>query len=852
MNTAASPVVPPVSVGKTDFPLKHSPDAKGPVPLLSPSQPGLPHWRLLDGPPYANGAPHLGHVLNKHLKDAMVRAHAALGHEVQWRPGWDCHGLPLELAVEKQGGNRKVPLAFVQQARAFADEQVQVQRNVFEQQGWACQWDQAWRTMDPGMEAGTLRVLAQLLDNGALEVRQTAVPWCPQCQSTLSGAEQEEKAVAMETWLAPFALEDGSFLMSWTTTPWTLPLHRGLVVHPEAMYGQLLLGGQVLWVSQETLAENARQLGASVGKAVRSGASLVGQGYRTPWSEGTVVGDGRVSANAGTGVLHAVPGLADLDTQLARQQGWDVLEHLTPDGRVALSPCAAQNGVPAAQAVVPEVREAYSGWPLMALQSQVTVGHCWRHKTPLLTRNSRQLFLALSDTVRARVSDWVETLDFTPENSRARLRAAVASRPDWCLSRQRTWGVPVALHLDRRTGQPHALASHWMRRVANAMETQGVDAWWQTPPEQWLAGEASWSDVERMDDVLDVWFDSGCVPQLVGLADAVVEGTDQHRGWFQSCLWVAAALGQTTPPFKRVVTHGFVVDATGMKLSKSTGGDGKAVQKGPPPPSWSSLPTDVVRVWALTGSEGSEKAWTVDTVRDATALLARWRGAVRFLQANALPEETDLDVGTLETWDRWWWQKAQSVSQDVLTLCAQGLVGEAVSRAAAFGDDFSALALGSWKDRLYCAPASTLERQKLDRAVKGCLAAWLRMLDVLAPRLVQEWLHYGARPVFVPAPAVGEQEAAEVLSVLAMRDHLALGAERLAAQKVPPSRRRVNWALAPGWPTSLLADALDVAQVVREGTGSVVETLDPVCPRCRRAHEVWVGSVCQTCHRRTA
>ena len=852
MTTVSSPAVPAVSVGKTDFPLKPAPDARGPVPLLSPA-PQMQHvWHLLDGPPYANGAPHLGHVLNKHLKDAMVRANAALGHPVQWRPGWDCHGLPLELAVEKLGGNRKDPSAFARRARAFAQEQVDVQRNVFQQQGWACQWGDAWRTMDPAMEAGTLRVLAQLLDNGALEVRQTAVPWCAQCQSTLSGAEQEEKAVTLETWLAPFELSDGSYLMSWTTTPWTLPLHHGLVVHPHGVYRQLLLEEHTLWVSQETAEDNARVLGAVVGDATRTGEELVGQAYRTPWRQGTVVGDERVSVSAGTGVLHAVPGLSELDTQMARRWGWEVLEYLTPDGRVALSPCSAQNGVLASKALVPEVVEAYRGWPAQALQSQVSVGHCWRHKTPLLTRNSRQVFLVVSEALRARVSGWVERMAFTPESSRARLRAAVASRPDWCLSRQRTWGVPLALHLDRQTGQPHAQAGQWMRRVAQAMEERGVEAWWETPPEHWLGDDARLEDVERLDDVLDVWFDSGCVPQLVGLADAVVEGTDQHRGWFQSCLWVAAALGQEEPPFQRVVTHGFVVDAHGMKLSKSAGGDAQAKAKGPPPPAWSSLPTDVVRVWALAGSEGSEKAWSVDTVRDATALVARWRGVVRFLLANALPEDFPVEPSALEPWDRWWWQRTQGVSVDVLKLCAEGLVGEAVSRTAAFGEEFSALALGAWKDRLYCAPASTLERQKLDRALKGCLAAWLQLLDVLTPRLVEEWQGYGHRPFLVPAPAVTPEEAAEVLSVLAMRERLAVDAERLATQKVPPSRRQVNWALAPAWAPNLLADALDVAQVVREGPGEVAETWAPVCPRCRRAHPEWVGNVCLTCHRRTA
>lgn len=852
MNTTVS-AVPAVCVGKTSFPLKPDAAERGPVPLLGTGEASARPWRLLDGPPYANGAPHLGHVLNKHLKDTMVRAQAALGHPVEWRPGWDCHGLPLELAVEKQGGNRKDPRAFAALARQFAGSQVDVQRDVFHRQGWACQWDRPWRTMDPQMEAGTLRVLADLLDNQALEVRHTAVPWCPLCQSTLSGAEQEDKELTLETWLAPFALADGTWLMSWTTTPWTLPLHRGLVVHPHATYRALQRDGQTLWVSQETAVSMAKTLGAQLGAATLEGRELVGMDYRTPWAQGTVVGDERVSSDAGTGVLHAVPGLADLDTQLACRFGWEVLDHLTPDGRVALSPCDAQNGVEANQAVVPAVVQAYASWPVHPLRSTATVAHCWRHKAPLLTRNSRQVFLVLTDALRDRVGRWVEQMAFTPESARARLRAAVASRPDWCLSRQRTWGVPLALHLDRHTGQPHARASVWMRRVADAMETQGVEAWWNTPADHWLADDASLEHVERLDDVLDVWFDSGCVPQLVGRADAVVEGTDQHRGWFQSCLWVAAALGQDRPPFDRVVTHGFVVDGSGAKLSKSTGGDSQA-PKGAAvlPPPWSELPTDVVRVWALTGAEGSEKAWSVDTVREATAVLSRWRGVVRFLLANALPVTTDLEVSSLEPWDRWWWQRSQTVSQEVVSLCAQGLVGEAVAKAAAFGEEFSSVALGSWKDRLYCAPPSTAERQRLDRALKGCLSAWLGMLGVLAPRLVWEWEQHGQSPSGEKAPAVSSEELAQVNLVLEARRQLAPWAERLAVQKVPPARRQVHWGQAPAWSPSLLADALDVAQVMREGVLAVSETLDVVCQRCRRAHPKWVGPVCVVCHDRTA
>lgn len=844
---------PPVSVGQTDVPLKPCPLQRGPLPF-SPPAPGAPSWRLLDGPPYANGAPHLGHVLNKHLKDAVARACHARGFAVDWRPGWDCHGLPLELAVEKEGVRRRDRGPFLAAARAYAGRQVAVQRTVFEAQGWAADWERPWHTMDPAQESGTLHVLATLLERGALEVRDSAVPWCPRCQSTLSGAEQEEAFVEADTWLAPFRLDD-AWLLSWTTTPWTLPLHRGLVVHPTAAYQPLVLpNGQRAWVSAETAEEWASVLSAHPDGPPVSGATFEGREYATPWGQGVVAADARVVPGAGTGVLHAVPGLADLDTHLGAAFGWGTRQHLSPDGRVENSPLETQNGHPAG-AALEAVAAAYAGWPLtQGLRRRWAVPHCWRHKTPLLTRFSRQVFLGLSDGMRRRVGDWVEALAFTPEAARSRLRAATTGRPDWCLSRQRTWGVPVALFLDARTGLPHPRASVWMRRVADAVAVEGVEAWWTSPSERWLQGEAALDGLVRVDDVLDVWFDSGCVPQLVGPADTVVEGTDQHRGWFQSCMWVAAALGQDAPPFRRVVSHGFVVDAKGQKLSKSQGGDRVALDKpaAKRAVAWDTLPTDVVRTWALSGSEGADKAWTVDTVREAAATMARWRGVARFLVANRLAPSQRNDTAPLVAWDRWWWWHCQQEAAAVVALVAEGRTGEAVSRALAWGESFSAVALGSWKDRLYCAPASTFERQAVDRALRGCLAAWMTALSVLAPRLAHDLAPQGVEPTPALDRPPTEGEARDVAAVLAARTALAPTAERLAQAKVPPSRRRVEWLAAPAWPEGLLADALDVAQVGRQGDLEATETLDPVCPRCRRAQPAWEGSCCRRCQERTS
>lgn len=866
-----TPAFPPVSVGQTAYPLRSDATARGPLPA-PPAAPGAPDFHLLDGPPYANGAPHLGHVLNKHLKDAVARAAAAQGHQMVWRPGWDCHGLPLELAVEKTGVARTDRPAFLAAARAHAQSQVDLQASVFTQQGWCAQWGQPWTTQDPQMEAGTLRVLADLLDAGRVQARFAAVPWCPRCQSTLSGAEQEPRSLTTQAWLVPFALDDGDQLLSWTTTPWTLPLHRALVVHPDARYAALALDGVRAWVSEETAEHWATVLSATLTDQRCTGQALAGRAYRTPWTEHTVVADARVLPAAGTGVLHAVPGLAELDTALARDYGWETLPHLAPNGTLQQSPCSEQLGTQAGSPASTEpVRMPYAHSPWhRVLPYTVEHPHCWRHHVPLLTRPSRQVFLVLDDEVRHRARAMVEQLHFTPESARARLQAAMATRPDWCLSRQRTWGVPLSLFLDRATGQPHARAATWMRRVADAMQVEGVQAWWSRPSGDWLDADVLQDEVDRVDDVLDVWFDSGCVPQLVGAADVVVEGTDQHRGWFQSCLWLAAALDRPLP-FKRVVTHGFVLGADGQKLSKSTGGDVKGKQpKGPPP--WHQLPTDVVRLWALAGSEGHDKAWSLATVQSAQGASQRLRGVLRFLLANALPQATRLDVQALPAWDRYWWSELTRVVEQSLAHCVQGRTGEALALALPFADTFSSVVLGAWKDRLYCAPAHTVERQQLDGVLRACLVQVARLMSVLMPRALSEaepfWsadLPSWENPVdAVAPPSVSLEERQEVERVLATRAALATALEQQAKDKGGPTVRRVSGQGLPAWEGQLLADALGVGQVGPECTDQVTVPApagvadlrvglspDPVCPRCRRPQAVLQAGCCAPCWMRS-
>lgn len=883
MNTPSS--VPAVSVGKTAYPLKSNAAEKGPVNAF-PHSVTKDDFCLLDGPPYANGAPHLGHVLNKHLKDAVARAASALGHPVQWRPGWDCHGLPLELAVEKQGHSRKDPVAFVAAAKEFALSQVEVQKTLFMEQGWMADWEDPWMTCQPDKEAATLRVLSNLLEKNLLDVRFTSVPWCAQCGSTVANAEQEEKSWSRESWLASFevlessrscgfegqahsnsnesspscgfgAVQSGDFLLSWTTTPWTLPLHRGLVLNPDSVLACLHKDDSRAWVSESSAELWAQRLGATVGEERVHAQDLLGLKYKTSWGSFEVTLDEKVLDAAGTGFLHAVPGLSELDTKMGRDHQWALVQYLTPYGRLQNSPLDSQNGTGAgSKESMQEVELAYTNNPwFLKFAYASDHPHCWRHKTPLLTRASRQVFLTLTDEVRARAHKMVEGMQFTPDTGRNRLLAFMSNRPDWCLSRQRTWGVPMALYLDATTGQPHENAVAWMREVADVVEQKGVQAWWSGEAQPKALPE----DVEVVPDVLDVWFDSACVPQFVSAADCVVEGSDQHRGWFQSCVWLAAAW-DAPAPFKRVVTHGFVVDGVGEKLSKSKGGDKAAAKdnsKSMVAP-WSQFPTDVVRVWALSGSEGADKVWSQDAVSLAQAWVSRWRGVLRFMVANTLTDNHEqTHWNDMLPWDQYWVDRCKSVMDAVLKSSVEGYTGQALHELSKFGEEFSSVCLGSWKDRLYCAPEHTDERKSLDCALKACLLSWLKVLEVATPRLREEvvpFLGESLKSFNGDLPLTWEaQHQEQVEVVLEWRKQFSTQAEASMKGKVSPMQRLALVPLSWNWSLQSLADALDVGEVkVSDGLELLVSS-HQLCQRCRRAHSAWNADavVCMTCEKRT-
>lgn len=863
----------PVQVGHTAFPLK----AAGPRPdLCLPLRPtsGTP-FRLLDGPPYANGALHLGHVLNKHLKDLLVRA-AGQGHTVAWTPRWDCHGLPVELKVEQAGGDRQVPAHFVPAARAYAQSQVLAQRATFETLGLAADWAHPTCTMYPTEQAATLRVLATLAEQGQLDVRHQPTPWCPACRSTVSVAEQETKEQTLTEAVVPYGVTQagatgpavGDALLSWTTTPWTLPSHAGLVVHPEARYVAWALPGQAghAWTSEASADQVQRWYPA----AVRTGAhclgqDLVGVAYRTAFgTDHTVVAHPSVQPGGGTGVLHAVPAFAPEDAALGEQFGWPMTQVLGEDGRFTDAAWPAlrgeKAGEPGSRAVMAALQAEPSPW-LHGFTQTRAVPCCWRHKAPLVVRPSRQVFLALTAPVRARAARLVDQMTFEPPMAQERLRHQMAHRPDWCLSRQRTWGVPLALMLDRTTGQPHALAATVMHRVADRVAREGVEAWWTTPPTDWLVGlPVQEADVVFVPDVVDVWFDSGALAVHQGApADAVVEGHDQLRGWFQACVWVSAALDRPAP-FARVVTHGFVVDANGHKLAKSQGGDQAVAGV----PAWTTLPSDVVRLWAALGEVGADRPWSKAAVTAAQQAYDRLRNTLRFALANvsaATWATTPMPSATWARWDVADWHATHAVRERVLRLVSEGRFEPAVRAALDHADQVLSRGLyARLKDRLYCAPGGSPARQAAEDALRAVTGVWGDVLAVLTPQLVAEAWPENDRPSRGPLPQEKTPEDPWVTQAAQARAAVAAaweptgwkgGLER--ARWVGPLPAPFAWegeeALGVGqWCPSAAPLQNAVAVVTPWGTGWLSPSPDPTCPRCRRPAPLTEGAtVCEPC-----
>jgi isoleucyl-tRNA synthetase len=743
---------------------------------------GRPRFVLHDGPPYANGAIHIGHAVNKILKDIVVKSRTLDGFDAPYIPGWDCHGLPIELQVEKKYGRPGQKLdaaAFREACRAYAQEQIDLQRADFKRLGVLGDWDHPYRTMAPEYEAQQLRAFGHVIRNGHLYKGAKPVHWCIDCRSALAEAEVEYEERTSPAVDVAFQVVDSQDLekriglragqlgsapvdvVIWTTTPWTLPANQAVAVRDEFRYVlvEARKDGEArrLILAADLLAACLQRFGrvADAPLAQFEGRVLEGLKLQHPFEprQVPVILGEHVTLDAGTGAVHTAPGHGQEDFVVGQRYGLPVTSPVGNDGRFYRDiPLVGGLKVEEANPVIIEtLRER--GRLLHNESYRHSYPHCWRHKSPVIFRATPQWFVSMDRAnLRANTLRDIPDVQWTPQWGEQRITGMIQNRPDWCISRQRTWGVPIPLFVHKRTGELHPRTQELIEQVATRVERDGgIAAWFALDPVEVLGQEAA--DYEKVPDVMDVWADSGvsfeCVgatrPEIAAPVDLYLEGSDQHRGWFQSSLLMSEALYQR-PPYRGVLTHGFTVDEKGRKMSKSLG-NVVAPQK-----IMSTLGADVLRLWVSSTDYGNEISVSDEILRRMADSYRRMRNTVRFLLGNLHgfdPERHLLPAEQMVALDRWALQRTRQLQQEV----------EAAYRAYTFHSiyqsihNFCIVDLGGFyieivRDRLYTTAQDSLTRRSAQTAMYHIAEAMVRWLaPVLSFTAEEIWpLLPGTRP----------------------------------------------------------------------------------------------------------
>ncbi|GBE48310.1 isoleucine--tRNA ligase [bacterium BMS3Bbin12] len=776
-----------LNLPKTDFPMKAGLARREPETIerwrsldlyrrLRAARAGCERFVLHDGPPYANGDIHIGHAVNKILKDIIVKARSLEGYDAAYIPGWDCHGLPIELQVEKKIGKpgRKVDAAeFRRACREYARRQVERQSRDFQRLGVLGDWAHPYLTMDFRFEADIVRALGRIIAAGHVERGYKPVHWCVDCGSALAEAEveyQERNSPAIDVRFP--AADEAAFLarmevgdadpghgpvavVIWTTTPWTLPANQAVALHPQIDYALVQVEGpegpgRVLMAEALAEAVIARSGLRNLGIVARArGAALEGLRVRHPFYEREVpliLGE-HVTLEAGTGAVHTAPGHGLEDYVVGAHYDLPVDNPVGGDGRfLPGTPLFAGAEVLAANDDVIAVLEK-SGNLVHAATLSHSYPHCWRHKTPIIFRSTPQWFISMDrHGLRARALAAIDTVRWTPQWGRARIAGMVGTRPDWCISRQRAWGTPLALFVHREHGTPHPRTPELIEEVARRMEEGGIDAWFDLDPRE-LLGEDS-AEYEKVTDTLDVWFDSGvthaCVlrrrAELGFPADLYLEGSDQHRGWFQSSLLTSVAMNEGAPPYRGVLTHGFTVDAAGRKMSKSLG---NVVS---PQEVMQHLGADVLRLWVAATDYRSEMTVSDEILKRMSDAYRRLRNTARFLLGNLNgfdPARDRVEPEAMLALDRWVLEQARTLHHEVRRAYEAFEFHVIYQRV----HNFCVVTLGGFyldiiKDRLYTTRRDSLARRSAQSAMYHLAEALVRWLaPVLSFTADEIWRH---------------------------------------------------------------------------------------------------------------
>ena len=718
---------------------------------------GRPQFILHDGPPYANGEIHIGHAVNKVLKDIIVKSKTLSGFDAPYVPGWDCHGLPIELMVEKKIGKAGVkvsPAVFRKACREYAAKQVDIQKEAFVRLGILGDWGNPYLTMDFAFEADIVRSLGKITQKGHVVAGAKPVHWCTDCGSALAEAEVEYEDKHSPAIDVRFQVIDENAFMSlchhapehegrgalsvviWTTTPWTLPANQGVALNPDLEYVVVQCETERLVVAEALLKDTMLRYGNDIYHVIGycKGSAWEYQLLQHPFYDRqvpVVLGD-HVTVEAGTGAVHTAPGHGQDDYIVGKKYGLPIDNPVGSDGVfLTNTELFAGEHVFNANAHVLEVLE--NKGKLVHQQAILhSYPHCWRHKTPIIFRATPQWFISMNKNgLREQALSEVKRVDWIPEWGQARIESMIEGRPDWCISRQRTWGVPITFFIHKETRELHPQTVELIEKVAKRIEEKGIEAWFELEKEELLGIEAA--DYEKMTDTLDVWFDSGvthaCVldkrEQLRFPADLYLEGSDQHRGWFQSSLLASTAMNDAAP-YKSVLTHGFTVDKNGEKMSKSKG------NVIPPQSVMKNLGADVLRLWIASTDYRSEMRVSDEILERTSDGYRRLRNTARFLLSSLNdfdPAQDLVATPDLLVLDRWLIDRAYLLQEEVKAAYETYQFQHIYQKV----HHFCVLDLGGFyldiiKDRQYTAKADSLARRSAQTAMYHVIEALTRWL----------------------------------------------------------------------------------------------------------------------------
>lgn len=744
---------------------------------------GRPKFVLHDGPPYANGDIHLGHAVNKILKDIIVRSKTLAGFDAPYVPGWDCHGLPIEHQIEKKHG-KNLPASEVRKlCRAFAGEQVEIQKKGFIRLGVLADWDRPYRTMDFGNEAGEIRALAEMVKKGWVYRGLKPVNWCFDCGSALAEAEveyQDKGSPAVDVGFpiserergrlaAAFGLAElpagSAHAVIWTTTPWTIPANQALNMHPEHAYALVQTDAGCLVLAEALVEQSLKRFGRE-GRvlATATGDKLERIAFHHPLyeRESPVFLADYVGIDAGTGIVHCAPAYGVDDFNSCMKNGLTVADVLNPvqsNGVYAESlPFFGGLHIWKANPVIVD-KLAEVGALFSHEKIQHSYMHCWRHKTPLIYRATAQWFVGMDlkpeggPSLRESALAAIENTDFYPDWGKARLAAMIANRPDWCISRQRNWGVPIPFFIHRESGELHPRTVELMEAVAQRVDAEGIDAWFNLDAAELLGADAA--QYEKISDTLDVWFDSGATHWHVlrgshadlartdggPVADLYLEGSDQHRGWFHSSLLTGCAIdGQA--PYKALLTHGFTVDAQGRKMSKSLGNGIEPQEVG------NKLGIEILRLWLASTDYSGELSISKEILDRVVETYRRLRNTVRFLLANIADFDAQADMLPADQWltiDRYALALTRDLQARVTADYAQYEFHRVVQALQHFAsEDLGAFYLDVLKDRLYTTAPGSHARRSAQSALWHITQTLVRLMaPVLAFTAEEIWTVLG-------------------------------------------------------------------------------------------------------------